>query len=121
MIETFILFSALGGENIDDVQHIRDDAGLVGIVGYILPAPETARQWLDSFHDETLMLNRPLHGSFIPAESQPLVGLNETDRQTIWASVNIVKPLQEITLDAFSYTSLYFTVHHNISINRLSL
>jgi hypothetical protein len=58
MIETFILLSALGGENVDDVQHIRDDAGLVGIVGYTLPAPETARQWLDSFHDETLMLNR---------------------------------------------------------------
>jgi len=59
MIETFILLSALGGENIDDVQHIRDDAGLAGIAGYTLPAPETARQWLDSFHDETLMLNGP--------------------------------------------------------------
>jgi len=56
MIEPFILLNALGGENIDDVQHIRDDAGLAGIMGYTLPAPETARQWLDSFHDETLML-----------------------------------------------------------------
>jgi len=44
MIETFILLSALGGENIDDVQHIRDDAGLAGIAGYTLPPPETARQ-----------------------------------------------------------------------------
>ena len=69
MIETFILLSALGGENIDDIQHIRDDAGLAGIVGYPLPAPETVRQWLDSFYDDTPMLNRPLQGSFIPAES----------------------------------------------------
>ena len=99
MIETFVLLSALGGENIDDVQHIRDDAGLAGIVGYTLPAPETARQWLDSFHDETLMLNRPLQGSFIPPESPPLVGLKEIDRQTIWAYVNNVKPELEITLD----------------------
>ena len=99
MIETFILLSALGGENIDDVQHIRDDAGLAGIVGYTLPAPETARQWLDSFHDETLMLNRPLQGSFIPSESKPLVGLKEIDRQTIWAYVNNVKPGLDVTLD----------------------
>ena len=83
MIETFILLTALGGENIEDVQHIRDDAGLAGIVGYTLPAPETARQWLDSFHDENVMLNRPLQGSFIPPESKPLVGLTEIDRQTI--------------------------------------
>ena len=65
MVEAFVLLSALGGENIEDVQHIRDDAGLAGIVGYTLPAPETARQWLDSFHDETLMLNKPLPGSFM--------------------------------------------------------
>jgi hypothetical protein len=99
MIETFILLSALGGENIDDVQHIRDDAGLAGIMGYTLPAPEAARQWLDSFHDEALMLNRPLQGSFIPPESQPLVALKEIDRQTIWAYVNNVKPKLEVTLD----------------------
>jgi hypothetical protein len=99
IIETFVLLSALGGENIDDLQHIRDDAGLAGIVGYTLPAPETARQWLDSFHDETLMLNRPLQGSFIPPESPSLVGLKEIDRQTIWAYVNNVKPELEITLD----------------------
>jgi hypothetical protein len=99
MIETFVLLSALGGENIEDLQHIRDDAGLAGIVGYTLPAPETARQWLDSFHDETLMLNKPLQGSFIPPESKPLVGLKEIDRQTIWAYVNNVKPELEITLD----------------------
>jgi len=99
MIETFILLSALGGENIDDVQHIRDDAGLAGIAGYTLPAPETARQWLDSFHDETLMLNGPIHGSFIPAESKSLVGLKEIYRQTIWAYVNNVKPRLDVTLD----------------------
>jgi hypothetical protein len=49
-------------------------------VGYTLPEPETARQWLDSFHDKALMLNRPLQGSFIPSESKHLVGLKEIDR-----------------------------------------
>ena len=48
-----------GGKNIDDAQHIRDDAGLAGIMGYIKPAPETVRQWLDIFHDELLMPTGP--------------------------------------------------------------
>jgi len=99
MVEAFILLSALGGECIDDMQHIRDDAGLAGIVGYTMPAPETARQWLDGFHDEELMADKPLQGSFIPPESRSLVGLKEIDRQTIWAYVNNVKPELEITLD----------------------
>jgi len=99
MVEAFILLSALGGECIDDMQHIRDDAGLAGIVGYTIPAPETARQWLDGFHDEELMADKPLQGSFIPPESRSLVGLKEIDRQTIWAYVNNVKPELEITLD----------------------
>src|SRR4030042_4105225 len=88
MVESFVLLSALGGECLEDVQHIRDDTGLAGIVGYTLPAPETARQWLDRFHDEGLILHRPLQGSFIPPESKPLVGLKEIDRQTIWAYGN---------------------------------
>jgi len=99
MVESFVLLSSLGGECIDDMQHLRDDEGLVGILAYNPPAPETARQWLDGFHDEMLMTNRPLQGSFIPPESRSLVGLKEIDRQTIWAYVNNVKPELGITLD----------------------
>ena len=79
------------------MQHIRDHVGLAVIVGYTLLAPETDRQWVDSFHDETLMLNKTLQGSFIPSESKPLVGLKEIDRQTIWAYVNNVKPGLDVT------------------------
>jgi hypothetical protein len=99
MVESFVLLSSLGGECIDDMQRLRDDEGLAGILAYKPPAPETARQWLDGFHDEMLMTNRPLQGSFIPPESRYLVGLKEIDRQTICAYVNNVKPELEITLD----------------------
>lgn len=98
-VESFVLLSALGGENIEDMQHIRDDVGLAGIIGYQPPAPETARQWLDGFHDETLMINRPLQGSFIPPESGALSGLKELTRREIWAYINNLKPGWEITLD----------------------
>ena len=98
-VESFVLLSTLGGENNDDIQHLRDDAGLAAILGYKPPAPETARQWLDGFHDESLMANRPLQGSFIPPESSSLSGLKELMRREIWAYINNLKPGEEITLD----------------------
>jgi hypothetical protein len=39
-VESFVLLSALGGECIDDMEHLRDDAGLSGLLGYRPPAPE---------------------------------------------------------------------------------
>ena len=92
MVESFVLLSALGGDCVDDMKRLRDDAGLAAILGYRPPAPETARQWLDGFHDEALMAGQSLQGSFIPAESKPLVGLKEVNRRTIWAFVEAVHP-----------------------------
>ena len=60
-VESFALLSALGGDCIEDMQHLRDAAGLSGILGYQPPAPETARQWLDRFHDKSLLIV-PLRG-----------------------------------------------------------
>ena len=51
-VESFVLLSALGGENIDDMQHMRDDAGLAGILGYKPPAPET--KWLEKLNQEVV-------------------------------------------------------------------
>lgn len=99
MVESFILLSALGGECLDDMKRIRTDEGLKEILGYQPPAPETARQWLDSFHDETVMLNPPLQGSFIPAESGPLAGLKEVNWRLIRNYISNLKPGSEITLD----------------------
>ena len=99
MVECFVLLSALGGDCIDDIKRLRDDEGLAGILGYRPPAPETARQWLDRFHDEAMMVGQPLQGSFIPPESKSLVGLNEINRRAIWTYVGNLKPEREATLD----------------------
>ena len=98
-VESFVLLSALGGEYVDDIQHLRDDVGLREILGYLPPAPETGRHWLDGFHDESLMMERPLQGSFIPHESRPLAGLKEVKRRTIWAYVEAGHPGWDVTLD----------------------
>jgi hypothetical protein len=99
MVESFILLSVLGGECLDDMKRLRDDAGLEEILSYQPPAPETARQWLDSFHNEKLMLNQPLQGSFIPSESGSLAGLKEVNRRLVWTYIHNLKPGSEITLD----------------------
>jgi len=99
MVESFIVLSALGGECIDDMRRLRDDAGLAGILGYTPPAAETARQWLDGFHDETVMSQKPLQGSFIPAESSAVAGLREINRRIIWSYIRNCMQKRELTLD----------------------
>ena len=99
VVESLVLLSALGGDCIDDMKRLRDDAGLAGMLGYRPPAPETARQWLDEFHEEALMAGQPLQGSFIPLESKRVVGLKELSRRTIWAYLENLKPGADVTLD----------------------
>jgi hypothetical protein len=81
------------------MEQLRWNKGLAAMVGYTPPASETARQWLDKFHDEELMVERPLQGSFIPPESKPLAGLREVNRRVIWAYVEAARPGWEITFD----------------------
>lgn len=98
-VESFVLLSALGGDCIEDMEHLRWDQGLAAMLGYTPPAEETARQWLDKFHDEELMLGRPLQGSFLPSESKSLAGLKEVNRKVIWAYVAAMQPGLELTID----------------------
>ena len=98
-VESFVLLSALGGECIEDIQRLREDAGLAGILGYQPPAPETARQWLDRFHDAALMVNKPVQGSFIPPESAGLAALREINKRIIWSYITNLKPGLDVTLD----------------------
>jgi hypothetical protein len=99
MVESFVLLSALGGECLDDMRRLREDGGLAALLGYRPPASETARQWLDRFHDQELMSERPAQGSFLPAESSGLAGLREVNKRVIQAYVEAVKPNKEVTLD----------------------
>ncbi len=99
MVESFVLLSALGGECVDDMERLREDEGLGTLLGYRPPAPETARQWLNRFHEEELMRERPAQGSFLPAESGGLEGLREVNNRVVRAYVEAKKPGVEVTLD----------------------
>lgn len=99
MVESFILLSALGGECLDDLDHIRRDAGLAALAGYTLPAAATARQWLDRFHEPGLLEGRPAQGSFIPMESTGLAGLRAVLVQAVRSFVAAVPVSDTVTLD----------------------
>lgn len=98
-VEAFVVLSALGGECLDDLDVLRRDEGLAAILGYQLPAASTGRQWLDDFHDEKLLDDRPLQGSFIPEESARLAGLRSVVERTVRAYVSAVRPAALVTLD----------------------
>src|SRR5216684_3650843 len=98
-VEAFVLLSALGGDCVDDFDGLRRDQGLAAITGYTLPAAATARQWLDRFHDETLLADRPAQGSFIPRESDGLAGLRAVLQHSVRTFVSAVAPGPAVTLD----------------------
>ena len=99
LVESFVLLSALGGECLEDMERLRQDAGLAALLGYTPPAPETARQWLDRFHEEKLMEGRPEQGAFIPPESAGLAGLRAVNHRALAAYVTAMPPPREVTLD----------------------
>lgn len=99
MVEAFVMLSALGGECIDDFTHLRRDEGLATMLGYTLPAAATARQWLDRFHEEALLADRPRQGSFIPPESRWLAALGAVRDHSVRTYVSAVQPGPKVTLD----------------------
>jgi hypothetical protein len=99
MVESLVLLSALGGDCIDDLDGLRRDQGLAALTGYTLPAAATARQWLNRFHDPATLAERPLQGSFIPAETEGLAGLRRAVDHSVLAYVTAVQPDRTVTLD----------------------
>jgi hypothetical protein len=99
LVETLVLLSALGGDCLDDLDRLRQDHGLATLTGYPLPAAATARQWLDRFHDPATLADRPVQGSFIPAQTRGLTGLRTVVEHSVRAYVTAVQPDRTVTLD----------------------
>jgi len=38
MVESFVVLNALGGDCVDDFQHLREDAGLKEMLGHEIPS-----------------------------------------------------------------------------------
>jgi hypothetical protein len=88
MVESFVVLNALGGECVDDFQHLREDAGLKEMLGHEVPSPEAARQFLNQFHAEEKIAEAkqrrgPEQIAFIPEEAEALAGLGQVNRELV--------------------------------------
>jgi hypothetical protein len=87
-----------GGERCEDLEVLREDAALAGLLGHGLPAAQTARDFLDAFHAEELPLLQQGERASVPAESAPLAGLGEVNRKVL-ATIQQRLPQHRATLD----------------------
>jgi hypothetical protein len=88
MIESLVILHAVGGDNLEDLTHLREDAGLPEMVGHQIPSPEAARQFLYQCHDDRLIAAAQAavpagHVVYIPEETAALAGLGTVNREVV--------------------------------------
>jgi hypothetical protein len=81
-VESFILLNGVGGDCLDDFEHLRADRGLEEMLGHAIPSPEAARNFLYGFHSEAHIESAKEQRSlgeiaYIPGENAALHGLGE--------------------------------------------
>ncbi len=104
MAESFCLLLAAGGECIDDFETLRDDVGLSDMVGYELPSPTRAKEYLYAF-DQGMGLSaaqaaqQGLFGGKVACERGPIEALadgawqflqTKGDTARWWAEVEFI-------------------------------
>lgn len=87
-VESFLVLNAVGGDCLEDFDHLRQDAGLAEMLGHGIPSAEAARKFLYQFHDEERIeqAQRELVAervSYIPAESAALQGLAQVNQDVV--------------------------------------
>lgn len=80
MIESFLSLWVSGGERCEDFRYLREDAGLAELVGHEFPAPNTARDFLDAFHEADLPLLQSGESASVPSEGDALKRLAKVNR-----------------------------------------
>jgi hypothetical protein len=99
-VESFISVFAAGGDCFDDFQLLRQDAGLQKL-GLKVPSPESARFFVNAFHEEEALQGRVPHEAFIPKETEWLQGLEKVNRDLIRKATLGERPWQAtVDIDA---------------------
>jgi Transposase DDE domain group 1 len=82
LVEGLFSLWAAGGERCDDLTVLRDDAALALLLGHGVPAPQTARDFLEAFDEAVPPLWRGESCS-VPGEGERLQGLAKASRRLI--------------------------------------
>jgi hypothetical protein len=82
LVEGLFSLWAAGGERCEDLAPLREDAALALLLGHGLPAPQTARDFLEAFDQAVPPLFRGERCQ-VPGEGERLQGLAKASRQLI--------------------------------------
>lgn len=89
-VESLLGLKAPGGESLEDVDRLGEDAGLAAMVGHAMPSPKAARRLLYQFHEESRVEQAQQKWavgqvSYIPEESARLRGLAQVHQDVVRA------------------------------------
>ncbi|HET6522526.1 MAG TPA: IS1380 family transposase [Geminicoccaceae bacterium] len=82
LVEGLFALWAAGGERCEDLAHLREDAALALLLGHGIPAPQTARDFLEAFDEAAPPLWRGT-ACQIPGEGERSQGLAAASRRLI--------------------------------------
>ena len=87
-VESLVVLNAVGGECVEDLERLREDAALSKLLGHDFPSPRAALEFLYQFHDEQKVeeakgRRAPGEIAYIPEESAPLQGLGRVNRSLV--------------------------------------
>jgi DDE family transposase len=102
-VAALVMLFAAGGDCLEDLRALRDDAGLCRLLGRSLPSPETVRQFLYLFHEDQLVEEAqkalPLEGkAYVPEESEALQALARVQSDLV-GELQRRRPASTATLD----------------------
>jgi hypothetical protein len=105
-VESLVLLHAAGGDCMQDIESLRQDCGVTKMLGYIVPSQRCVADFLESFHDLEKVAQareqaqRQEHLSFIPEETEALLGLGQVARSIVRAIAERSKrPQTRATVD----------------------
>jgi hypothetical protein len=100
LVEGLFALWAAGGERCEDLAPLREDAALALLLGHGLPAPQTARDFLDAF-DETAPLLWQGERAAVPGEGPRLQGLAQANRRLVaWQQERVPQSVATLDVDA---------------------
>src|SRR5271157_2264028 len=87
-VESLVVLNAVGGECVEDLERLREDAALSKLLGHDFPSPRATLEFLYQFHDEQKMeeakgRRAPDEIAYIPEESVELQGLGRVNRSLV--------------------------------------
>jgi hypothetical protein len=100
LVEGLFALWAAGGERCEDLVQLREDAALALLLGHGLPAPQTARDFLEGFDEAAAPLWQGARCQ-VPGEGERLQGLGAVNRRLVaWLQEHRPQAVATIDVDA---------------------